>query len=59
MVFDQGHINFTLFSLESQLKMKCGACGKKGHMKTNRECPYFTPESNGQFVGIVCVLLFK
>lgn len=23
------------------LKLKCGACGQVGHMKTNRECPMF------------------
>ena len=26
---------------EKEVKMKCGACGEVGHMKTNRNCPMF------------------
>jgi transcription initiation factor TFIID subunit 1 len=25
------------------LKLKCGACGAKGHMRTNKACPKFVP----------------
>jgi hypothetical protein len=26
------------------LKLKCGACGGKGHMRTNKACPKFVPD---------------
>lgn len=29
---------------EKDVKMKCGACGEVGHMKTNRNCPLFKGE---------------
>jgi len=25
------------------LKLKCGACGGKGHMRTNKACPKYVP----------------
>lgn len=25
-------------------KMKCGACGQMGHMRTNRECPMYNKQ---------------
>ncbi|CAF1124806.1 unnamed protein product [Didymodactylos carnosus] len=30
---------------EKDLKMKCGACGAVGHMRTNRECPLYGKSS--------------
>ncbi len=32
---------------ESNLKMKCGACGGVGHMRTNRTCPLYRSDSLG------------
>ena len=29
------------------LKLKCGACGQTGHMRTNKTCPKFTGEEGG------------
>ncbi|CAF0755218.1 unnamed protein product [Didymodactylos carnosus] len=31
---------------EKDLKMKCGACGAVGHMRTNRECPFYPKTSS-------------
>lgn len=28
-------------------KMKCGACGQMGHMRTNRECPMYNSRLGG------------
>ena len=39
------------------LKMKCSACGRNGHMKTNKNCPLYGKESSGKkekTVGDVC-----
>ena len=42
-------IDFTIFSLQAaknknvDMKVKCGACGGHGHMKTNRACPKYNP----------------
>ena len=27
--------------MKPELKMKCGACGQVGHMRTNKACPYY------------------
>lgn len=31
-------------SAKIDLKLKCGACGGKGHMRTNKACPKFVPD---------------
>ncbi|XP_016997522.2 transcription initiation factor TFIID subunit 1 isoform X6 [Drosophila takahashii] len=30
------------FKLKPDLKLKCGACGQVGHMRTNKACPLYT-----------------
>merc|ERR1719354_807772 len=33
--------------MRPDLKLKCGACGQTGHMRTNKTCPKFTGEECG------------
>ena len=39
------------------MKVKCGACGAFGHMKTNRACPKFNPNDPENQLGPVNVAL--
>ncbi|PAA82498.1 hypothetical protein BOX15_Mlig009081g3 [Macrostomum lignano] len=32
-------------------KMKCGACGQLGHMRTNKECPMYIKKGSGAAAG--------
>ncbi|XP_063824981.1 transcription initiation factor TFIID subunit 1 [Ostrinia nubilalis] len=33
--------------LKTDLKLKCGACGQVGHMRTNKSCPLYTGSMGG------------
>lgn len=33
--------------LKPDLKLKCGACGQVGHMRTNKACPLYNQSGNG------------
>lgn len=35
------------FKLKPDLKLKCGACGQVGHMRTNKACPLYTGSMGG------------
>ncbi|XP_034132637.1 transcription initiation factor TFIID subunit 1 isoform X4 [Drosophila guanche] len=35
------------FKLKPDLKLKCGACGQVGHMRTNKACPLYTGMQSG------------
>ena len=37
------------------LKLKCGACGAKGHMRTNKACPKFVPTEADEPLGNVAM----
>ena len=39
------------------MKVKCGACGSHGHMKTNRACPKFNPNDPENQLGNINVAL--
>jgi hypothetical protein len=34
------------------LKLKCGACGGKGHMRTNKACPKFVPDEFDESLNV-------
>ncbi|QQP50590.1 Transcription initiation factor TFIID subunit, partial [Caligus rogercresseyi] len=40
---------------KKDLKLVCGACGGKGHMRTNKACPKFVPEFEGISIGSVAM----
>ena len=40
---------------KKDLKLVCGACGGKGHMRTNKACPKFVPEFEDEAVGNVAM----
>ena len=41
------------------MKVKCGACGAMGHMKTNRTCPKFNPNDPENQVSVNVALTEK
>ena len=43
--------NAKISSKKSDLNLKCGACGAKGHMKTNKACPNFVQEEGTESLG--------
>jgi hypothetical protein len=42
---------------KSNLKLKCGACGGLGHMKTNKACPKFVGDPNMDGSGPINVAM--
>ncbi|XP_040573195.1 transcription initiation factor TFIID subunit 1 [Lepeophtheirus salmonis] len=44
-----------LAKAKKDLKLVCGACGGKGHMRTNKTCPKFVPEFEGISIGSVAM----
>ncbi|XP_030243754.1 transcription initiation factor TFIID subunit 1 isoform X7 [Drosophila navojoa] len=43
------------FKLKPDLKLKCGACGQVGHMRTNKACPLYT----GMQSSLICSVTIK
>merc|ERR1719431_1975968 len=43
--------------MKPDLKLKCGACGQVGHMRTNKACPKFTGEELEGMIGNVAMSL--
>ncbi|XP_078034563.1 TATA-box binding protein associated factor 1 isoform X3 [Augochlora pura] len=40
-IFDRSNTNTPTITSSNNLKLKCGACGNVGHMRTNKACPLY------------------